>query len=322
MKRQMAAPTAAFFSFASLAAISLLVTENKTKPISTVSQANQITRLDLSGYAATAPQQPLSLLFIHHSCGGQLLAPAGPNDGTSCIYKSHPNGGGLRARLEQASYVVHEASYKSQVGDKTDIFDWPAKFRGQMDQILSCDFQDTPYSNGQRNQVVMFKSCFPNNDFKSTGTVPGNATGPDLTVSNAKASYMTLLAEFQKQPQVLFVCVTAPPLAPKAAPQPAWKQLAKKMLGREISLAEKGRMAREFNNWLAGTDGWLKDYRSNNVVVFDYYNLLTDNGASDLLCYPTGEGFDSHPSRAGNEKAAEALVPFLNKAVKRAGLSA
>ena len=65
----------------------------------------------------------------------------------------------------------------------------------------------------------------------------------------------------------------------------------------------------------------MKDYPLNNVVVFDYYNLLTDDGSSDLLRYPTGGGFDSHPSREGNEKAAEAFVPFLNKAVRRAGLS-
>jgi hypothetical protein len=168
---------------------------------------------------------------------------------------------------------------------------------------------------------VAFKSCFPNNDFKSAGVAPGNAAGPELTVANAKAAYAALLEQFQKQPQVLFVCVTAPPLAPKAAPEAAWKQLAKKVLGRNNDLTAKGRLAREFNNWLAGADGWLKDYKLNNVVVFDYYNLLTDNGSSDLLRYPTGEGFDSHPSREGNEQAAEAFAPFLNQAVRRAGLS-
>jgi hypothetical protein len=283
---------------------------------------SHISRLDLSGYDAGAPKQPLSFLFIHHSCGGQLLADAGPDSGANCIYQTHPNGGGLRARLKNATYDVHEASYKSRVGDKTDIFDWPAKFRTQMDAILACDFQDTAYSNGKRNQIVAFKSCFPNNNFQANGAGAGNAAGPELTVANAKAAYTALLEEFKKQPQTLFVCVTAPPLAPNPTPQPAWKQLAKRVLGRSEDMAAKGRLAREFNNWLAATNGWLKDYALKNVVVFDYYDILTDSGASDLLRYPTGGGFDSHPSREGNEKAAEAFVPFLNKAVKRAGLSA
>jgi len=30
--------------------------------------------LDLSGYSDAAPESPLHLLFIHHSCGGQWLA--------------------------------------------------------------------------------------------------------------------------------------------------------------------------------------------------------------------------------------------------------
>src|ERR1700722_6960620 len=143
MNWKMALPAVALCLFASLA---LLPAADKTDSISMGDKNNQIARLDLSGYAATAPKQPLSLLFIHHSCGGQLLAAAGPDKGTSCIYQTHPNGGGLRSRLEQAAYAVHESSYKSRVGDKTDIFDWPSKFRSQMDQILSCDFQDTAYS--------------------------------------------------------------------------------------------------------------------------------------------------------------------------------
>ena len=174
----------------------------------------------------------MRLLFIHHSCGGQLLATPGPDAGTNCIYQSNPNGGGLQSRLEKNSYEVHEASYGSRVGENTDLFDWPGKFRDQMDQVLSCDFQDTNYSDGRRNEIVVFKSCFPNNNFASAGAPPGNAEGPDLTLWNAKAAYAALLDEFRKHPKVLFVCVTAPPLAPKTPPQPLWKQMAKKVLGR------------------------------------------------------------------------------------------
>jgi hypothetical protein len=276
---------------------------------------------DLSAYPDAPLKKPLDLLFIHHSCGGQLFAAPGANQGTNCIYTSHPNGGGLRARLEQNSYVVHEASYGSRIGQDTDVFDWLPKFRTQMEEILTCDLQDTRYADSRRNQIVVFKSCFPNSDFKSEGQPPGNPAGTALTLWNAKATYSALLDEFRKKPEVLFVCLTAPPLAPKAAPQPLWKVLAKKALGRENGLITSSRLAREFNNWLKSPDGWLKASHLTNVVVFDYYDILTGKGASDLCMYPTGDGIDSHPSSEGNRKAAEEFVPFLNRAVRRSGLS-
>ena len=278
-------------------------------------------RIDLSSYDSAPPRTPLRLLFIHHSCGGQLLAPPGPERGTNAIYLSSPNGGGLRALLEQNRYTVHEASYGSRIGQNTDIFDWPAKFREQMDQILRCDLQDTAYSDGARNQIVLFKSCFPNSAFKAQGAAPGNPAGPELTVANAKAAYNALLPEFRKHPEILFVCLTAPPLAPNPPRQALWKRAAKKILGRDLQYPESGVLAREFNDWLASTDGWLKDSTLKNVVVFDLYDLLTAEGRSDFSCYATGNGFDSHPSQEGNLKAAQALVPFLNQAVRRTGLS-
>lgn len=282
---------------------------------------NVVQQLDLSGFADAPPAKTLRLLFIHHSCGGQLFASPGTDIGTNCIYVSNPNGGGLRSRLEKNSYEVHQVSYGSRIGQNTDLFDWLPKFRTQMESILTCDTQDTSYTDGRRNQIVAFKSCYPNNAFKAQGTPPGNPAGPELKVWNAKATYTALLEEFKKHPDVLFVCVTAPPLAPKSSPQPLWKIWAKKILGRGNSLATSGPMAREFNNWLTDPNGWLKDYPLKNVVVFDYYHVLTGNGASCFSAYATGNGYDSHPSREGNEQAAAAFVPLLNRAVRRAGLA-
>jgi len=266
-----------------------------------------------------APAQPLDLLFIHHSCGGQLLAAPGAEQGTNCIYRASPNGGNLRARLEQNSYIVHEASYGSRVGDKTDLFDWLPKFRDQMEEILTCDSPDARFPHGRRNRIVVFKSCFPNNAFRSAGEPPGRPEGPELTVWNAKAAYAALLDEFRKHPDVLFVCVTTPPLAP-SPPQPLWRQILNRVRGRP-SPAAAARLAREFNRWLSDENGWLKDCRLDNVAVFDYYHILTGEGKSLFSVYPTGDGYDSHPSREGNNRAAEAFLPFLNRAVRRASLT-
>jgi len=176
--------------------------------------ASPIKQLDLSSFPNKQPGEPLDVLFIHHSCGGQLLAAAGPSVGENCILESDPNGGNLRVLLQESGYRIHEASYGSKIGEKTAIFDWLPKFRNQMDEILRCDMQDTLYSDERRNRIVMFKSCFPNNAFRAEGAPPGNPSGPELTVWNAKAAYSALLEEFKKHPDVLFVCLTAPPWLP------------------------------------------------------------------------------------------------------------
>jgi hypothetical protein len=290
---------------------------------STPRVTSQTPSLDMSGFSSERPGVGLRLLFIHHSCGGQLLAPAGPEQGDQCIYRSHPNGGGLRGLLERDGYEVHEASYGSRVGDKTSLFDWYPKFRDQMRDILSCDRQDETYSDGRKNAIVVFKSCFTESWFKEEGSSPGNPSGPVLSLWNAKATLRAILPELQKHPEVLFVYVTAPPLAPKLSPIPAWKWLAQRVLGKGATPANverAGYLARELNDWVRDPNGWLAGYPLKNLVAFDYYDVLTGGRLSNLSAYASGDGDDSHPSSAGNEQAARAFVPFLNRAVRRAAL--
>lgn len=277
--------------------------------------------MDLSSFSTYSPGQNLHLLFIHHSIGGQLMADVGPANGQSSIYETNPNGGGLRSLLKKEGYTVHEASYDSEVGGKTDIFDWLPKFKNDMDKVLMVDQQNTYHEEGTKNQIVVFKSCYPNSNFSSAGQEPGNPSGPKLTVANAKAAYTALLSEFEKKSEVLFVVMTAPPVIGKLCPEPLWKNLARKILSRPLPTPSKtGHLAREFNNWLKSETGWLATYKYRNVVVFDYYDILTANGKSNYAEFPTKGGNDSHPNSAGNMLAAKAFVPFINQAVHRAGL--
>lgn len=268
--------------------------------------------MDLSSYSAEPPGEPLDFLFIHHSVGGQLLADPGPEEGASAIHSTHPNGGGLRRLLQEAGYRVHEASYDSEVGHQTDIPHWPAKFGGEMHRVLRVRMQDELLPEGERNDIVAFKSCFPNSDFRSDGQV-----------AEAKQSLQALLPSFRAQPDTLFVYFTAPPVAPRLSSDPAWKWVAKRVLGRGQTperLRESAARARAFNRWVAASDGWLSGYDGDNVVVFGYFDVLT-GGSGDLLAFPTGDGHDSHPSSEGQRRAAGAFVPFLNRAVRRAGLA-
>ncbi len=274
---------------------------------------------------AAPPGRQIDLLFIHHSIGGQLFAPEGPDVQSHHIYESFPEGGDLREMLEQDGYRVHEASYGSRIGEHTDLFDWLPKFSTEMDEILRTEEQDTELPGGRRNQIVMFKSCYPNSKFVGEGEGEGDPAGPDLTLANAKATMRALLPLFAEEPETLFVYLTAPPLAPRIEPEPLWKVAARKVLGKSWGpeeLAHSGEIAAEFNHWLTAPDGWLADYPHDNVAVFDYWYVLTGEGESNLLAYPTHDGYDAHPAREGQRAAAPLLRDTINRAVRRAGLSA
>ncbi|HNY66873.1 MAG TPA: hypothetical protein PKM41_15695 [Deltaproteobacteria bacterium] len=280
---------------------------------------------DLAAYSSDKPSCTLHLLFLHHSCGGQLLADRGEireRDPGTCIYLTHPNAGGLRSALGRNNYTVHEASYGSSLGQGTDICHWRRKFRDHMGAVLSCDGQDRPFRDGTRNRIVVFKSCFPNSWIDSEGRGPGDPDSSEKTMANYKAAYGALLEYFMRHPDTLFVACTAPPMA-RPVPGLSGRALSavRGLLGRPDPLGPVGTRIRSFNNWLKDMDGgWLKGYGAMNVVVFDYYDILTGYGASDWSLYPTRGGADSHPSSEGNTRAAQAFIPFLNKAVRRAGL--
>lgn len=285
-----------------------------------VTKENTVNEINLSQYSDAKPEKQIKLLFIHHSCGGQWLADKGDAKDIipdTCIIASHPNGGGLRALLQKNNYEVHETAYKSAIGNKTDVCDWNAKFRDNMDQILRCDLQDTLYNDASsRNTIVMFKSCFPANEIFSDGKEPGDPDSPQKTLVNYKTAYTKLLVYFRAHPETLFICVTAPPIARNVPSRT--REFIKNAIGSESSVKAVGERSRRFNNWLKdGKNGWLAGYELKNVVVFDYYNVLTRHGESNYSLYPTNAGYDSHPSTKGNTIATQEFIPFLNRAVNR-----
>jgi hypothetical protein len=281
--------------------------------------ATVVTAVETEGdQAMPANDHGLDLLFIHHSTGGTLFAEPGERvggergSGERCIYVSHPNGGGLRARLEQAGYHVHEASYESTVGDDTDFCHWRQKFANQMDRILVTDHQDETFAEeGRTNDIVLFKSCFPNNKFESHGTEPGDPDDCTRTVANARAAYNALLPLFREQPDVLFVALTAPPMAEY---KPVGMKQTIKSWFQDNSRG--GDLALEFNAWMTDREnGWLAGYDLPNVQVFDYYGVLSEGNEKGYSSYASRGGRDSHPSSDGNQNAADAFMPFIEAAV-------
>jgi len=304
-----------------LAAGAVLVLVRVKERVPTMQEPNASPRQPdgLAEYSSAPVDRQLGLVFLHHSVGEHWLADPAVGKGVA-----QANGGGLRRALEANGYRVHDATYGSRLGEKTDLFDWLPKFADHMDDVLRTARQDTILPEGERNRIVMFKSCYPNSYFAAEGAEPGNPAGPELTVANAKASFRALLPIFARSPDTLFVFVTTPPVAGGTFRERLGKVLVKRLLGRPLAAeraAQQARLAREFRDWIIAPDGWLASYALKNVVVFDFYGVLTKHGPSLFSEYPSGEGRDSHPNTLGNQAATGELTPFLNRAVRRMGLA-
>ena len=285
------------------------------------------------------PASPVKLIFIHHSTGGYWLAN---------------KFGGLGKALMENKYFVSATNYGwglNGIGDRTDIIHWPEWFTGNnRDTYMNALFNENGQNFGDygkwsrlgsdpggENQIIVFKSCFPNSDmWGAPDELPAKEINNQLTVGNAKAIYIDLLTYFATHPDKLFIVVTAPPLAEGD------------YFEGDQTASERSANTRAFNNWLM--NDWLVDYPNNNVAVFDYYNVLTSNGSegrTDLTdtnrepndtgredgnhhrwwngviqhiqtvdnnysAYPTASTGDSHPTAAGLQKATEEFIPLLN----------
>jgi len=285
-------------------------------------------RTEASVLNPNPPDQPVRLIFIHHSTGENWLAD---------------NNGRLGIALRDNKYYVSDTNYgwgPGAIGSFTDIGNWWQWFRGPssgsyLSELFDESGKHASYSRmagsppGNANDVVLFKSCFPNSALKGNpaDSIPaimqnplrGQDSGSSYhTIANAKGIYTDLLEYFRTRQDKLFIAVAAPPL----------------------TSATYAANARAFNEWLV--NDWLKDYPYNNVAVFDFYNVLTTNGGSagvndlgqengnhhrwwlnaiqhkttgdndenpNVLEYPTG---DDHPGTAGNLKATGEFPALLN----------
>ncbi|MRR14534.1 hypothetical protein EG833_03725 [archaeon] len=185
-----------------------------------------------------------------------------------------------------------------------------------MDRIVRTRHQDMVFSDATRNKVVMFQSGLSNTWMKSDGKAPGDPLSKDRTLFNYKAAYQSLLKYFSNEPDVLFIAVTSPPLVKPESSQSVLRRFFG--MPEKDPVDEAGKRSRAFNNWLKNINsGWLSKYPQRNVVVFDYYDVLTSYGATNWLRYPSGDGTDSHPSAEGNTKASQAFISFINRAMNR-----
>jgi hypothetical protein len=221
------------------------------------------------------------MVFLHHSVGKGILEE-----------------GGLRDSLFDIGVSIKSATYGDDIGQDTDMRHWLPKFRDGMNRILRFKAHpNTYYSNDITNDIVMFKSCYPNSDISSEGTEPGNPTGKERSVADFKAAFEDLKPEFAKRKDKLFIYMTAPPLVP------------------EETSPENARRAREFNNWLIGEylPAYVSETGCNNLVVFDLFGFLAGEDNYLKQEYRRAHKGDSHPNVTANREAAAKFMQFFHQ---------
>ena len=220
------------------------------------------------------------MVFLHHSVGRGLLEK-----------------GRLRDQLLQRGILVKGVTFGDELGDETDMNFWLAKFRTEMPKILSFKAHPNQYrTDSAKNDIVLFKSCFPNSNIVADGTEPGDPTVPTRTVANYKALFAQLQLEFAKHPHTLFVYLTAPPLVP------------------ESTTPENARRARQFNNWMTTefASAYQKETGLNNFAAFDLFGVLADSDNVLKAEYRQNIAADSHPNAKGSRAATEAFLRFFD----------
>ncbi len=288
--------------------------------------------------ASELPQN--DFIFLHHSVGQHWL--------------DH----GLRDSLAQKPYIdnVDDTFYGTYVpasadrphslsprpGDFTDANHWLFWFNDYFDGIKNRDnpagFLETnaekvearvpaagPVFNWvtgepvpDNNKIVMFKSCFLDNNIEAGATGAVDPFSDTRTFANHQAifrhpdgtgntythngyTYKPLEDIFAENPDTLFIFATNPPshFGPKDA-----------------TTDENANLNREFNAWLKNE--WLPGYNEahpglNNVVIFDLHDTWAypqdhPEHPNRLRAEFGGDSGDSHPNQAANVHATEVFA--------------
>lgn len=218
-------------------------------------------------------------VFLHHSVGKGIL-----------------NQGGLRDSMLDLGILVRGATYGDEIGEDTDICDWAPKFETDIDRIFS--FKAHPnqyYSDATQNDIVIFKSCYPNSNIGVADPSSKVPAARQKTMENYTTYFRSIAKVFQKYPNKLFVYMTAPPLAP------------------ERTTPENAARARAFNQWLQleFIPAYQQESGLRNFVVYDLFDQLASPENLLKEQYRTERPGDSHPNVAGYQAAAGGFMRFF-----------
>jgi hypothetical protein len=235
---------------------------------------------------ALSPCPPVSaqttrIIFLHHSCGQNLINEGGVREGlTGLGYEFYDHGyneEGLRA-----ADGSHTGRNFDVPGDNTDPDGIAEIFRQPLH-----DPPDNTFSRLMQYDVIAFKSCFPTSNIHS-----------DDHLAELKSYYLSVRDRMDEYPDKLFIVVTQPPQVPGASDQ------------------DEARRARALADWLK-SDEFAASLTGGhaNVLTFDFFGLLagSDNFLRPEYRYNDD---DAHPNERANRDIGPLFVDFIDEAIR------
>jgi hypothetical protein len=227
--------------------------------------------------AQSAVAQGTRIIFLHHSCGANLIAQGGVREGLTALgYEFYDHG------YNEDGLVLADGTWTGTdfdvPGDNTDPDGYAVIFAQPLH-----DPPDNTFSYLMQYDVIVFKSCFPVSNI-----------GDDGQLEEYRSYYLSIRERMDQYPDKIFVIVTQPPEVPAD------------------SSTEAAARARSFVNWLK-SDEYLSGHP--NVFVFDFFGQLA--GADNFLKpeYRTDE-YDAHPNELANRTIGSLFVTFLDEAIR------
>jgi len=232
--------------------------------------------LMISSSVLAQDERPICIIFLHHSCGHNLIDGGNVREGLSNLgyefFDHGYNGDGLR--LADGSFSGESFNVPD---DNTD----PDGLAVIFSQPLH-DPPDNTFSHLMAYDVIAFKSCFPVSNIAD-----------DEQLAAYQSYYLSIRDKTDLYPQKLFVIVTQPPQVPNN------------------TTADEARRARQFTEWL-GSDVYLEGHP--NLVTFDFFDLLAGEDNTLQPAHRADE-WDAHPNDLANQEIGPIFVEFLNAAI-------
>ncbi len=222
-------------------------------------------------------QQPIRILFLHHSVGQALIDQGGVREGLADLgyefYDHGYNSDGLR--LADGSYTGTNFDVPD---DNTD----PDGLANIFAQPLH-DPPDNTFSHLMQYDVILTKSCFPT-----------SSIGDDAQLAEYQSYYLSMRDRMDTLPGKLFILLTQPPQVPGNS-----------------NPGEAAR-ARALADWLA-SDEFQAGHP--NLRVFDLFDRLA--GPDNFLRpeYRV-DNYDAHPNERANRAIGPQLVAFIDQAIQ------
>jgi len=203
-----------------------------------------------------APPAKLTLLWLHHSTGDNLLS------------------GGLLDALRADNIALYDINYEEAkvgdyvIGDHTDPPDFPKNFNTAkyFDVIKGWELT----GDKKQHDIIMFKSCYPASDIKS-----------DEMLEQYKQHYLSLLPAFRAHADIMFIPMSTPPrVKRKTTPEEATRARTwAKWIGTQYATELRNVQVFDLFNAMAIREG----HPDQNTLAPQFAESATDS-------HPTAQG--------------------------------